>query len=1148
MSTHDAPSSLRPRSAALAVLFALGLAATSCGDDGSDGAQGPPGPPGPGDATDTTLTKFESAPGVNVQITSVSGNAPGSNFEPGDTITVRYTLLKDDGGAWDVDEMATARILVSGPTFNYQRVIAEQSDLASASTDLGDGEWSYTFAAPIPDAYLPPYNDTASFDADDGELTGQPLLAGTYTVGMYLSWDYAVDGESGFHDVGDATFDFPLGNSGALQPREVVAQDNCNQCHVDLQAHGGRRKSVVLCAMCHTAGAEDRNSPSSPIGDTPGVSIDFRVMIHKLHNGAHLPSVLGVSTNPDGSRNYAATPKPYQLVGFNNSVHDFSHVFYPVWPNLSSPMPKDFAYSNLTSGQKSTEDTIRGGATACFKCHGDPDGPGPITDVPAQGLLHQTQPSRKACGSCHDDIDWDLPYTANGSTMPVVGATACNACHQASGTSLDVYDAHVHPLENPLADPGVVVDITGVSGGTGAGGRFLAGDVPTIEFELTNNDGGPVDLTDMDAGSSVLVGPTNKRQAVFPLPSPNGISLSPYDFSGRLAAASTTGKGSMSKVVPTGAPVAETLTVEFTSATAFDVIGSVSGSLGGGTLPGSPSTNPSGSSVSSVILTPSAVAQQITVTFSSPTAFSVAGSVSGAMGSGTLPNTVDGKSCSNRFTSTDGTVAFNVSAGTTAFANGNQVFMTVFKGAPANPALFAIVCGRTAFSATAPAPDRFYYEFEPPAASYTLTLPMDLVLEYLGEVSGATPLPAGNTPVRFGRQTVWEVTAISNSTTLSSAADGQARFVEVAGTTGLAANDFVAIEPAAAVGTREFVQIGLVDTASSPARLWFKTPLRYGHPTGAALAEATLTFRQEGALNQYELDPTAGTVTPVAGFTDGNAVVMSYRTDGRFGWHRHDTDALQVVYQPPPNDSPDLGQDWGEWSGLEFEPGTYTASLWLSKNIELPLFGETQTYRSASVADLEDFLYGASSSGIEPQDLVMPETTCNACHMTPTFHGLGRAGLEACVLCHGIPGAEDKPKYDTAAAGDSTGVTIDFRTMLHKIHMGAELANASTYEVAGNQGTMHSYAEVEFPAMPGGTKRCAKCHGDSEAWMEPAFRTHPEQDEPARVWRAACNSCHDSDEATAHINLQTNSGGVESCEICHGPDAEFAVEVMHTPR
>ena len=34
-------------------------------------------------------------------------------------------------------------------------------------------------------------------------------------------------------------------------------------------------------------------------------------MVHKIHNGQHLPSVLGVATKPDGSRDYGATPTPY---------------------------------------------------------------------------------------------------------------------------------------------------------------------------------------------------------------------------------------------------------------------------------------------------------------------------------------------------------------------------------------------------------------------------------------------------------------------------------------------------------------------------------------------------------------------------------------------------------------------------------------------------------------------------------------------------------------------------------------------------------------------------------------------------------------------------------------------------------------------
>src|SRR5262249_54761072 len=148
------------------------------------------------------------------------------------------------------------RILVSGPTSNYQRVIAEQSDLLSAAKDNGDGTFTYKFATPIPSTFLAPYNDSAAFGAADGELAGQPLVAGTYSVGLYCCWDYTVSGKP-FQDVGEATRDFLFGGATTLEPREVVKSDNCNQCHSAIQAHGGMRRTTQLCVLCHTSGAED---------------------------------------------------------------------------------------------------------------------------------------------------------------------------------------------------------------------------------------------------------------------------------------------------------------------------------------------------------------------------------------------------------------------------------------------------------------------------------------------------------------------------------------------------------------------------------------------------------------------------------------------------------------------------------------------------------------------------------------------------------------------------------------------------------------------------------------------------------------------------------------------------------------------------
>ena len=85
-------------------------------------------------------------------------------------------------------------------------------------------------------------------------------------------------------------------------------------------------------------------------------------------------------------------------------------------------------------------------------------------------------------------------------------------------------------------------------------------------------------------------------------------------------------------------------------------------------------------------------------------------------------------------------------------------------------------------------------------------------------------------------------------------------------------------------------------------------------------------------------------------------------------------------------------------------------------------------------------------------------------------------------------------------SGISTkGVTVNFRTMLHKIHMGEELTNASTYTVVGfgsaaypNNFTPQNYGEVVFPALPSGVENCTKCHGAANtAWHQPSDRNHP---------------------------------------------------------
>ncbi|MEQ1728155.1 MAG: hypothetical protein ABL982_07210, partial [Vicinamibacterales bacterium] len=233
-----------------ALSLALGVGMLGCSsDDGDTGPQGPPGEDG-GQQTETSFEQGQNLPGIHVAVTSLSGGTgPGGRFVPGNTITINFTVQKDDGSDWDLTEIGSGRALVSGPTYNYQRVIAQVADVSTLAVEQADGSYTYTFAAPIPATYLAPFNDTSQFDDTDGELTGQALLDGTYTLGLYFRWDYTLDGVAK-RDSGDIVHDFVIGTTGDVESRQVVTQENCNRCHVDLQAHGGSRHTVTLCLLC----------------------------------------------------------------------------------------------------------------------------------------------------------------------------------------------------------------------------------------------------------------------------------------------------------------------------------------------------------------------------------------------------------------------------------------------------------------------------------------------------------------------------------------------------------------------------------------------------------------------------------------------------------------------------------------------------------------------------------------------------------------------------------------------------------------------------------------------------------------------------------------------------------------------------------
>jgi len=430
---------------------------------------------------------------------------------------------------------------------------------------------------------------------------------------------------------------------------------------------------------------------------------------------------------------------------------------------------------------------------------------------------------------------------------------------------------------------------------------------------------------------------------------------------------------------------------------------------------------------------------------------------------------------------------------------------------------------------------------------FTVNVPMKVDLERIGvsavgTLSAFTTANAPHLNTTSAPDSVWLRAATGPTKTLTAASAAPQNYIDVNDVTGLVRDDYIVVDDTV-VGLEEYVRIQYVEGN----RLWFSSPyttsykagLAFAHAAGATVKEVTLTTVQPA---QFSVGLAGGTITEVTEFGAGT-VIASYTTDFK----------MPSTFPLALNASPGLGDSSGKWTGKPIVDGTYTLGIWSSRTFTLDLWGESNSYKSTSDSENVDFLVG-SATAVEPYELIASGTSCFNCHQELAFHGFGRRGFESCVLCHGTSGSEDRPQYVAGAAPPTTGLTVSFRTMLHKIHQGSSLANAATYDIVGsgsgsypNNFGISNYEHVIFPALPGGTANCAKCH-ENNAWKEPAERAHPTQQVTAiGRWTVVCGACHDSTDAQAHIAVNKDAFGNEACGVCHSRGREWDVERMHKP-
>jgi OmcA/MtrC family decaheme c-type cytochrome len=126
-----------------------------------------------------------------------------------------------------------------------------------------------------------------------------------------------------------------------------------------------------------------------------------------------------------------------------------------------------------------------------------------------------------------------------------------------------------------------------------------------------------------------------------------------------------------------------------------------------------------------------------------------------------------------------------------------------------------------------------------------------------------------------------------------------------------------------------------------------------------------------------------------------------------------------------------------------------------------------------------------------------------------------------------------------------TPESINFKSMIHKIHTGEELTTEFT--VLGRNASVNNYNEIGYV---GDRRDCEQCHLagtynlplPETAIAQQAPRDYIKVQQPAT---AACLSCHTTKAAASHAALMTSPTLGESCAACHGPNAEAAVTKVH---
>lgn len=445
-------------------LAALALASSmlfaGCWGSSNDTAIPPAATPGVTGNTQSQILSVDTATGKPV-VTFTLFDQNGAPLTPA-------ALLASSGGRL---RFYIGRIKADG---NYENYFGNADGLPTYNANgtfatVGNGTYTYTFSKSI---------DNAAETLGGIVLTGSEGL--THTVAIQIARNFTTNTGKSFQQAANPYLNFRPDGAAVAVTREVVSTSACNECHGVLGLHGGSRRDVQLCILCHYPGVNDPES---------GNSVDMKSMIHKIHMGRNLDGNL-----KGGS--YSIAGNEYKTVG------------YPFWSadSLVTKTPID-----------------------CVKCHkaGKNVAGAPVGK---DADKYKDAPTYAKCTTCHDTLTFTAAETTvnvdnngvqvavaarNHSTtygagdIDVTGANAdnpaqCAGCHDVpafADTEFSVNSvkgAHT-VLEQSSLFTGINFQILSVDNAT-------AGNRPVVTYKITTDNGSVIDPLAATSSFSLKLG------------------------------------------------------------------------------------------------------------------------------------------------------------------------------------------------------------------------------------------------------------------------------------------------------------------------------------------------------------------------------------------------------------------------------------------------------------------------------------------------------------------------------------------------------------------------------------------------------------------------------------------------------------------